>query len=1134
MKSNSWWPRVSPVAARWGAAPSRAGGLLLFIVLAAACSGQTLYSDFEAGSGFSTNSWCVTTVDATGCGTPLNEYIAASFTPSVSATLSTITLALGLISGPNQVYVALFSNGAGGVPGTPLEFWTPTGLSLYGGIIDPVTVVDTQHVALQAGTTYWVVVEPYFQTTSAAWYTNSLDLAGGLYSVNDGATWASLGSGQTQPAFSVTGTYATPQVTAAVTAAVGGSCPVPAAQTTFLTTDSAVWFDFSYTGGTAGDVFQIQWIEPNGAVENSDSFTQPTTGGTNCYNYYLSIAGFPPASLPGNWTVKLLWNGTQIYAAPFTISASSTPPGGSLGVSTNAVSFSALAGQLPPPQSFSVTSTSGTLSYGINTTYNSDLFDNWINLSQTSGVASPSSPSNVTVSVSSGVLVFPPGKYMATLTVTGGTSPEAVVSPRATSPPTVTVTLTITTLTLVFGALTGASAPTGPQDPQTFPVTATGSTAYIYTILYSPVGGPPQLPSCPSTSITNLLPNPAGPHWLIVGGSNALTGTRSAPENLPVSVQPQGLQPGTYIAELNLVVGSMSTPVNIYLTVTSTPSSAPVSFSYTMGGSLPTAYSTGTFSSGCAPADSMIAVGAASDQGWLAVSSSATPTASATMVENLPGSVTITANPSGLLPGTYYGTVVVTDADGEQDVISCVLTVTAAASTSTSALPHFAAYGPWTTGIFVINTGTQPANFSIAFHDDNGAPNFPFGGAGPLSGTVPALGMEYYETPSNPSGNVISGSGQIKADPTIHVQALFRESASGNYYEAAVPSTPGAMEFEIPFDFTNFAATNQPFYTGFAIANLDPVNTAALTCTALNSGGATIPNPFAGANPPPPPQLNPLGHWANYIFPALTGLRGTITCVSNATIGATALRFIGNNAFSSLPVITSLAASAQTSALPHFAAAGPWTTGIFVLNTGTQSANFSIAFHDDNGAPNFPFGGTSPLSGTVPALGLEYYETPSNPSGNVISGSGQITAGSSIVVQALFRESASGNYYEAAVPSTAGSKEFEIPFDFTSFAATNQPFYTGFAIANLDPVNTAALTCTALNSSGATIPNPFAGANPPPPQQLLPLGHWANYVFPALTGLRGTIDCVSNTTIGATALRFIGNDAFSSLPVILK
>jgi hypothetical protein len=39
-------------------------------------------------------------------------------------------------------------------------------------------------------------------------------------------------------------------------------------------------------------------------------------------------------------------------------------------------------------------------------------------------------------------------------------------------------------------------------------------------------------------------------------------------------------------------------------------------------------------------------------------------------------------------------------------------------------------------------------------------------------------------------------------------------------------------------------------------------------------------------------------------------------------------------------------------------------------------------------------------------------------------------------------------------------------------------------------------------------------------------------VFPALSGLRGTLDCVSNTRVGAIALRAIGTNAISSLPVV--
>jgi len=455
-----------------------------------------------------------------------------------------------------------------------------------------------------------------------------------------------------------------------------------------------------------------------------------------------------------------------------------------------------------------------------------------------------------------------------------------------------------------------------------------------------------------------------------------------------------------------------------------------------------------------------------------------------------------------------------------------------------SALPHFAAQDIWTTGIFAVNTGTSQANFSIAFRDDSGdALALPFASAttSNLTGTLPALGSAYYET-GNPSGALISGWGQVASDPSIVIQALFRENSSGKYYEAAVPSNAGSKEFEIPFDATSFAATGDQFFTGFAIANFDATNAATVTCAARDATGTVIANAFNATTGPP--QIAPMGHWAGYLFPALTGKRGTIDCTSSTNIAATALRFIGSNAFSSLPVIDKpAAASPATSALSHFAAQNIWTTGVFVVNTGSASANFSIAFRDDNGNPvAMPFTSSatpaSTLSGTVPALGSAYYET-GNPTGTLLSGWGQITADPTIVVQALFREAASGNqYYEAAVPSNAGSKEFEIPFDATTFAATGDQFYTGFAIANLDGVNAATVVCTARDQTGTVIPNAFTALTGPP--QIAAAGHWAGYLFPALTGMRGTIDCVSTTSVAATALRFIGTNAFSSLPVINK
>jgi hypothetical protein len=214
-------------------------------------------------------------------------------------------------------------------------------------------------------------------------------------------------------------------------------------------------------------------------------------------------------------------------------------------------------------------------------------------------------------------------------------------------------------------------------------------------------------------------------------------------------------------------------------------------------------------------------------------------------------------------------------------------------------LPHLAAGQVWTTGFYILNTGFLPASYSISFFDDSGNPAplpFPGGNSTVLQDTIPAQSMRYIEA-ANPQGPLTVASGLINADPTITVQALFRESAGGgNYYEAGVASSGGGSGFAVPFDATTFPATGAPLYTGFAIANLDLANAATVTCIATDQTGARIPDAVTI------PVLPPLGHYANYLFPALTGNRGTLNCSSTTTVAALALRFLGA-AFSSLPVL---------------------------------------------------------------------------------------------------------------------------------------------------------------------------------------------------------------------------------------
>ena len=75
-------------------------------------------------------------------------------------------------------------------------------------------------------------------------------------------------------------------------------------------------------------------------------------------------------------------------------------------------------------------------------------------------------------------------------------------------------------------------------------------------------------------------------------------------------------------------------------------------------------------------------------------------------------------------------------------------------------------------------------------------------------------------------------------------------------------------------------------------------DTANVTCTARDALGNVIPNAVSV------PILNPLGPWADYLFPAPTGQRGALDCSSNAKVGAIGLRALGTNAISTLPVIT--------------------------------------------------------------------------------------------------------------------------------------------------------------------------------------------------------------------------------------
>src|SRR3974390_1961601 len=114
------------------------------------------------------------------------------------------------------------------------------------------------------------------------------------------------------------------QVTSAVTARLpipGNYCTAPPPETNFLSTDNSVWLVYQYTGGTAGDSAFVEWFDPSGTLYATASYKQAGTGGNWCYAYFISIFGYPPATTPGLWRVRLRFNDTEVLSRNFTIAA---------------------------------------------------------------------------------------------------------------------------------------------------------------------------------------------------------------------------------------------------------------------------------------------------------------------------------------------------------------------------------------------------------------------------------------------------------------------------------------------------------------------------------------------------------------------------------------------------------------------------------------------------------------------------------------------------------------------------------------------------------------------------------------------------------------------------------------------
>lgn len=190
-------------------------GLLATLLLAPAVSrGQTLFSTFGPAETFQASVPGASVGTGVLGGFPVSDggiTVAVAFTPSVSANLSWIDLAMQYVyvadkaTGPASLDVVVASDW-GGFPGGTIETIQVT--NALGSIPNAVGVVSANSVSqpfLLAGTQYWVVVAPPdLRNTSFFWLFNPVNLKITSTSKLDGP-WPGYTTDEIAPAFAVFG-----------------------------------------------------------------------------------------------------------------------------------------------------------------------------------------------------------------------------------------------------------------------------------------------------------------------------------------------------------------------------------------------------------------------------------------------------------------------------------------------------------------------------------------------------------------------------------------------------------------------------------------------------------------------------------------------------------------------------------------------------------------------------------------------------------------------------------------------------------------------------------------------------------------------------------------------------------------
>jgi hypothetical protein len=378
--------------------------------------------------------------------------------------------------------------------------------------------------------------------------------------------------------------------------------------------------------GTSGQGFSIAQSPQTTWLQVS-----PATGTLSASPTSITLTANPAGLSVGIYLTAL-----QITSGSTLVSVAVTFNVGSVGASPASLSFTyQTGGQLPPAQSIS-------LSGGSGATFTAVPSANWLQVAPASGTL----PATVTAQLNSAVVsTLATGTYNANITIT----------PSAGGAVTVPVTLTVTALAQItinpaainfFYQIGGSNNVT----QQTFTLSTNSPQAVNFGFG------------------VQVDPNPAGLSWLTVSPSGGVVPANGS-ISITASINPGTLQSGTYNGTI-LLFAPNATPSNqtipVHLTIATSPllsvPSNQINFVYQVGAALPAAQTVTPTSTGTALAYTVTFAAAIGSSNWLTVNPS---------IGSTPNPFTLTANPTGLTPGLYTGTVTVSPsgaANGPQQI----------------------------------------------------------------------------------------------------------------------------------------------------------------------------------------------------------------------------------------------------------------------------------------------------------------------------------------------------------------------------------------------------------------------------------------------------------------------------------